>query len=241
MRKKKKKKKKKKKNKKPIERSESNIFFFFSCSDLPLMSAGIHEARPRLSLRPSDPIPAELHKFLDKFNRGRLGLRLLISHHVALHNAQRLASHPSSADPSSSARFPPRPSPLVGLVHPACPVAEIIEAASRAAGYAALHHYDFSCIPPEVEIDPVVRGKGRLAGMAAKDATVPVIPSLLQHVFFELLKNAVRATVDRFGTGAASFPRTFYFVSLFSFFFFFFKPIFTNCDLILKDALFFFF
>ncbi|KAJ1556813.1 hypothetical protein HK405_001745, partial [Cladochytrium tenue] len=112
----------------------------------------------------------EVQHFLDRFHRTRVGMRLLVGHHLGL-------SRPNRHDAS-----------MVGIVSTATDPGEV--AAEAAEDAAAVCEANYGAAP-RVEIGggPGLRGRA-----------VPrfvFVPSHLHHMLFEVIKNAMRASVER--------------------------------------------
>ncbi|KXS16257.1 alpha-ketoacid dehydrogenase kinase [Gonapodya prolifera JEL478] len=123
-------------------------------------------------------LPAAVQSFLDRFYMSRIGIRMLIGQHIAL--SQASMSHSSN------------PEDHVGII---CTRTSIREVASHAIEDARSICRDYFGLytPPTVDL---VMPKGK------SDVEFMYIPSHLHHMLFELLKNSLRATVERFGPDA---------------------------------------
>lgn len=102
-----------------------------------------------------------LQEFVDNFITARLGLRLLVAQHVALHTPQ---------------------SGFVGIVASNCSAQQISEDAVRDAQ---------NVCERVLSRAPLVRIQGDI------DATFRYIPSHLKYILYEILKNSMRAVVER--------------------------------------------
>ncbi|KAF9397081.1 hypothetical protein BGX21_009281 [Mortierella sp. AD011] len=138
----------------------------------------------------------EIQRFLNSFNRGRLGIRIMVGHHLAL---QHQFYHPE--EPSSSA-YLSMPSSAhsrrVGIIEPQCDIEALILRASQSAQFVFFHHYN-TVFPPNVHIE-------HSKELGGKKVRFPVVPALLHHILFELLKNSLRATAEFHGLEQPSFP-----------------------------------
>ena len=105
----------------------------------------------------------EIHQFLDGFYMSRIGMRMLIGQHVALHE-------------------PPKKD-YVGLICTKTKPVEVCKDAVDDARALCARQYGEA---PEVEIfgDP--------------NWTFPYVPGHIHHVVFELVKNSLRAVVERY-------------------------------------------
>ncbi|KAF9110945.1 hypothetical protein BGX27_005680 [Mortierella sp. AM989] len=142
--------------------------------------------------RPSE----EIQHFLNSFNRGRLGIRIMVGHHLAL---QHQFYHPD--EPSSSA-YLSTPSSAhsrrVGIIEPQCDIEALILRASQSAQFVFFQHYN-TVFPPNVHIE-------HSKELGGKKVRFPVVPALLHHILFELLKNSMRATAEFHGLEKSSYP-----------------------------------
>ncbi|KAF8985231.1 [Pyruvate dehydrogenase (acetyl-transferring)] kinase isozyme 4 [Entomortierella lignicola] len=138
----------------------------------------------------------EIQHFLNSFNRGRLGIRIMIGHHLAL---QHQFYHPD--EPTSSA-YLSTPSSAhsqrIGIIEPQCDIEALILRATQSAQYVFFQHYT-NVFPPNVYID-------HSKELGGKKVRFPVVPALLHHILFELLKNAMRATAEFHGLDKPSYP-----------------------------------
>ena len=115
----------------------------------------------------TDHIDPRIQDFLDRFYMSRIGIRMLIGQHIALH-----------APPEDG---------FAGLVSEHCsPKAEIRRAAE---GARSLCVSQFG-VAPEVGV------------FGNSELNFTYIPSHLEHMLFELLKNSMRAVVE-FRSGEA--------------------------------------
>ncbi|KAG9066776.1 hypothetical protein KI688_012687 [Linnemannia hyalina] len=143
--------------------------------------------------QPSD----EIQHFLNSFNRGRLGIRIMVGHHLALLNqlfypAGELSSSSYLSTPTSAQ------SKRVGIIEPQCDIEALIQNATQSAQFVFFQHYS-SVFPPNVHI---VHAKE----LGGRKVRFPVVPALLHHILFELLKNSMRATAEFHGLDKSSYP-----------------------------------
>ncbi|KAK4191952.1 hypothetical protein QBC35DRAFT_485178 [Podospora australis] len=116
--------------------------------------------------------PSEVTRFLDEHLRARIGTRLIAEHHVALHY-------------SSQAHFDPETIPAspnyIGVIDTALRPAAIIDACGSFVADICELKYG---VRPEWIID------------GEPDTTFAFVPTHLEYIITELLKNAFRATVE---------------------------------------------
>ncbi|KAJ3312523.1 [Pyruvate dehydrogenase (acetyl-transferring)] kinase isozyme 4, partial [Gonapodya sp. JEL0774] len=133
---------------------------------------------PHMDPRFPRSLPTAVQSFLDRFYMSRIGIRMLIGQHLALTHA--------SLTPLSN------PPDHVGII---CTRTSIRAVASHAIDDARSICRDYFGLytPPQVDL---VMPKRK------KDVEFMYIPSHLHHMLFELLKNSLRATVERYGADA---------------------------------------
>ncbi|KAG0055012.1 hypothetical protein BGZ83_009782 [Gryganskiella cystojenkinii] len=153
---------------------------------------------------------AEIQHFLNSFNRGRLGIRIMVGHHLALqdqlYRLQKSAGHnvPSNttAEPMSPSSYLSTPSSAhslrVGIIEPHCDIESLIQNATQSAQFVFFQHYN-TVFPPNVHVEHAKEVGGR-------KVRFPVVPALLHHILFELLKNSMRATAEFHGLDNGSYP-----------------------------------
>ncbi|KAJ3410748.1 hypothetical protein HDV05_003287 [Chytridiales sp. JEL 0842] len=125
------------------------------------------------------PLPIDIHSFLDRFYLSRIGIRMLIGQHIALHRA----SHQTSSVPDE----------YVGIICTKTNIRSVAMEAAENAKMVAQETYGFFG-GPEI----------RLLGTA--DVDFMYVPSHLHHMLFELLKNSLRAVVETRGVDADEYP-----------------------------------
>ncbi|KAF8982264.1 hypothetical protein BGZ52_002022 [Haplosporangium bisporale] len=152
--------------------------------------------------RPAD----EIHHFLNSFNRGRLGIRIMVGHHLALQSQLLHPMQHASSSPTAS-KAPPTMMGLaisttnskrVGIIEPQCDIEALINNATQSAQFVFFQHYN-TIFPPQVHIQHSKDARGRRVRF-------PVVPALLHHILFELLKNSMRATAEFHGLDKTSYP-----------------------------------
>ncbi|KAG0277850.1 hypothetical protein BGZ95_005228 [Linnemannia exigua] len=150
----------------------------------------------RYQITRSEP-SEEIQHFLNSFNRGRLGIRIMVGHHLALQNQLYYLSGENSSSsylsvPSSAQ------SRRVGIIEPQCDIEALIQNATHSAQFVFFQHYS-TVFPPNVHIEHAKELGGR-------KVRFPVVPALLHHILFELLKNSMRATAEFHGLDKMSYP-----------------------------------
>lgn len=137
-------------------------------NNVPILARGFSECKDYLS-------ETQITTFFDKAIRNRIGIRLIAEQHLALSFLSDDSSHSPSSPNSKS------PDMTVGIVDTACSLARII----KNCGY----HVENLCDgaygrAPELLID------------GDTDAQFTYVPSHIEYVLNELLKNAFRATTE---------------------------------------------
>ncbi|KAJ3193822.1 hypothetical protein HK101_004037 [Irineochytrium annulatum] len=130
---------------------------------------------------PAQTLPVDIHSFLDRFYMSRIGIRMLIGQHVAL---ARASENPSATPPE-----------YVGIINTHTSLRKV---ALEAAENAKVVCQDFYGLWGGPEI--------RLLMGNSEDVDFMYVPSHLHHMLFELLKNSLRAVVERFGVDADEYP-----------------------------------
>ncbi|KAG0251316.1 hypothetical protein DFQ27_008845 [Actinomortierella ambigua] len=168
--------------------------------DVVHMAHGISLFKYYVNQRGGGVVSDEIQEFLNSFNRGRLGIRIMIGHHLALQN-QLLNPHSSSASSSSPRRgtgLSAAQQRKVGIIDPLCDIEALVQEATQSAQFVFFQHYN-TVFPPQVHIEHAKQPGGR-------NIRFPVVPALLHHILFELLKNAMRATAEFHGLEMESYP-----------------------------------
>ncbi|KAF9928208.1 hypothetical protein FBU30_002551 [Linnemannia zychae] len=163
--------------------------------DVLYMAHGISQFK-RYQITRNQP-STEIQHFLNSFNRGRLGIRIMVGHHLALQNQ---LYNPAGEKSSSSYLSVPTSaqSKRVGIIEPQCDIESLIQNATNSAQFVFFQHYS-TVFPPNVHI---VHSKE----LGGKKVRFPVVPALLHHILFELLKNSMRATAEFHGLDKSSYP-----------------------------------
>lgn len=142
-------------------------------------------ARAYMELEKMGPIDVieknRLQYFYDRFFMNRIGIRTLIYQHTLIYGNE-LPQHPQQC----------------GIIDPYCDVAQIVQDA-----YAtAKRLFERASYPvPAIEIS-----SHNAHDHEKNHVTIVYIPSHLYHIVFELLKNSLRATVERHGHDAKTYP-----------------------------------
>ncbi|KAF9954985.1 hypothetical protein BGZ70_010395 [Mortierella alpina] len=151
----------------------------------------------------------EIQRFLNSFNRGRLGIRIMVGHHLALQHQLHTPDEPASSasasassTAASSSAYLSTPtsahSTRIGIIEPQCDIEALILNATQSAQFVFFQHYN-TVFPPNVHIEHAKEVGGR-------NIRFPVVPALLHHILFELLKNSMRATAEFHGLDKSSYP-----------------------------------
>lgn len=136
---------------------------------IPVLARGFLESRKYIS-------PEEITKFLDEHLRARIGTRLIAEQHIALH----LSSQPHSKGESGlSQNLPPT---HVGVIDTALRPADVIRQCEIFVSEICELKYG---VRPTV----IINGQ--------PDTQLAHVPTHLEYILTELLKNAFRATVER--------------------------------------------
>ncbi|KAJ1565220.1 hypothetical protein HK096_003964 [Nowakowskiella sp. JEL0078] len=125
-------------------------------------------------------LPVSIQAFLDRFYMSRIGIRMLIGQHVAL-----TKSSISTTDKRSD---------YVGIICTKTSVRKVVQEAVDNARFICSDYYGLIDAP-----------KVRLILQEA-DLEFMYVPSHLQHMLFELLKNSLRAVVERHGLDCETYP-----------------------------------
>jgi pyruvate dehydrogenase kinase 2/3/4 len=140
------------------------------------MAQGILEYKATTSPLSPDQIDFTIQTFLDRFYMSRMGIRMLIGQHLSLHQHQQQQ----------------RPH-HVGVICTKANIKQIAQNAIAQARHICQEHYGLFQ-PPAVRM------------FCPADIEFMYVPSHLEHILFELVKNALRAVVERFSDLEADFP-----------------------------------
>jgi len=118
------------------------------------------------------------HRFLDRFYMSRIGIRFLAGQYLSLRRENNTSSinDPQQLQSESERRH------YIGMICQSTSAHQCVRQATTDASMMCRRTYG-RC--------PVVQVSGRL------DLTFPYIPAYLHYILLELLKNALRATMDR--------------------------------------------
>ncbi|EPQ27090.1 uncharacterized protein PFL1_05374 [Pseudozyma flocculosa PF-1] len=143
--------------------------------------------------RKANTIQADVHSFLDRFYMSRIGIRILIGQHIALSRTSPTTSSALleggsvglSNDIARSAGSP-HGEEYVGIICTNTNVGAMAHEAIENARFVCEEHYGLFKGPPVQLVCP-------------DDLEFMYVPSHLNHMLFELLKNSLRAVVERYG------------------------------------------
>lgn len=113
-----------------------------------------------------DKISERIQYFLDRFYMNRISIRMLLTQHAALFG--NISNHPRR----------------IGHIDPNCDVIECVSNAFKAARHICEHYHMQA---PELDI---VTAEG------SKIVDFVYVPSHIEHILFEVFKNAMRAVVE---------------------------------------------
>jgi len=130
--------------------------------------------------------------FLDRLYTSRISTRMLINQHTTLFTELDKASKVKAMDGSET---------MVGSIDLKCEIYPIIEDAYRAARDICEYHYMAS---PELDFRAVNGVPGD--NSPPEKISFVYVPSHLYHIMFELIKNSMRATIERHGDHTVYLP-----------------------------------
>ncbi|PHH76494.1 hypothetical protein CDD80_1498 [Ophiocordyceps camponoti-rufipedis] len=136
---------------------------------IPILAKGFLECRRYIS-------PYEVTRFLDDHLRARIGTRLVAEQHIALH----FSSQPHFAPEASPTPCPEDPS-YIGVIDTALRPAQTIQSCAGFVADICELRYGSR---PQLHLD------------GEPDAILAFVPTHLEYMVTELLKNAFRATVE---------------------------------------------
>ena len=137
---------------------------------IPILARGFLECRKYIS-------PAEVTAFLDEHLRARIGTRLIAEQHIALH----LSSKPHCGTEAERQLHQDASSTHIGVIDTALRPADIIRHCESTVGEICELKYG---------VRPCVVINGQ------PDTRIAHVPTHLQYIATELLKNAFRATIE---------------------------------------------
>lgn len=131
--------------------------------------------------------------FLDRLYTSRISTRMLINQHTSLF-----------ADPTTvkdGRRVDKFGRVMVGNIDPHCEIAPIVEKAYESARDICEYHY---MTAPELDFRAVNGVPGD--NTSPEEISFVYVPSHLYHILFELIKNSMRATIERHGDHTVYLP-----------------------------------
>lgn len=137
---------------------------------IPILARGFLECRKYIS-------PSDVTAFLDQHLRARIGTRLIAEQHIALH----LSSKPHCGTESERRLHEDTSSTHVGVIDTALRPADIIRHCESTVGEICELKYG---VRPRVTIN------------GQPDTRIAHVPTHLEYIATELLKNAFRATIE---------------------------------------------
>ncbi|QRV84319.1 alpha-ketoacid dehydrogenase kinase [Ceratobasidium sp. AG-Ba] len=138
---------------------------------------GVREYLRRNGGNSSQGADEELQNWLDRFYMSRVSMRFLISQHMAVCSLQ------------------PPPEHHVGIINERTDIPLILQDAIDNATFTCEEHYDLKRAPRII-----------LTCSLPESIHLAYVPGHLSHIAFELLKNALRATVERHKDSKDGFP-----------------------------------
>ena len=117
----------------------------------------------------------QLHYFLDRFYTSRISLGLLIHNHILLFGPHLQEQR------------------LIGCIDPQCNVREVILDAYRTASHVCQLHFERPA--PELKVK-IIDALNKTPKRDSNGLNIVYVPTHLHHMIFELLKNAMRATME---------------------------------------------
>lgn len=142
--------------------------------------------------RPNTTERADLQQFLDRFYMSRIGIRFLIGQQIALGNSIMGKNDPLSRL-AGTFEGDQSEEEYVGIICTNANVGKLAQEAIENARFVCEEHYGLFKAPPVQLVCP-------------SNLTFMYVPSHLNHMLFELLKNSLRAVVERYGSEAEDYP-----------------------------------
>ncbi len=121
-------------------------------------------------------LPTSVQSFLDRFYLSRIGIRMLIGQHIALQQASMSPDQMGADD-------------YVGIICTRTSLKRVCTEAIEDATFICRDYFGLYSGPKVDLIFPVGR----------EDLEFMYVPSHLHHMLFELMKNSLRAVVERYG------------------------------------------
>jgi pyruvate dehydrogenase kinase 2/3/4 len=136
-------------------------------------------------------IGVDIQAWLDRFYLSRIGIRFLIGQRTYTQHLKYLilTSHHSDVALNTQQSH----DDYVGIIATRANVHDIVQEAVENARFVCEEHYAMFKGPPVQLICPPT-------------LEFPYVPGHLSHICFELLKNSLRAVVERYGADADHFP-----------------------------------
>jgi len=128
----------------------------------------------KLSISTSDQMNMVIQYFLDRLYMSRISIQMLISHHKALFCPEESKDSPIG---------------MTGTIDPNCDVVKVAEAAYENAAFLCESIY---MDVPKLKLT----AKDLTTSTSAGNVDFPYIPNHLHHMFFEVFKNSMRATME---------------------------------------------
>jgi signal transduction histidine kinase len=141
---------------------------------IPILARGFLESRRYIA-------PTEVAAFLDKHLRARIGTRLIAEQHISLHYSSQQHLEDIGQDDKSIHSVPEHMDSFIGVIDTKLCPTDVIRNCESVVGDICEFKYG---IRPHVNITGV------------PDYTFAQIPSHLEYIITELLKNAFRATIE---------------------------------------------
>ncbi|KAJ3154728.1 hypothetical protein HDU89_007968 [Geranomyces variabilis] len=126
------------------------------------------------------PLPTAIQSFLDRFYMSRIGIRMLIGQTVTLNKSSKDPPQPGRED-------------YVGIIRTRTNLGQVAWEAAQDARTICQDYYG-------------VWGGPEIKLVGKTDVEFMYVPSHLHHMLFELLKNSLRAVVERHGVDCDEWP-----------------------------------
>ncbi|KAJ1565481.1 hypothetical protein HK405_012253 [Cladochytrium tenue] len=154
------------------------------------------------------PLPDDIQAFLDRFYLSRIGIRMLISQHVALGRAAAAAAGelPPTGTGSDHHLHQHRHHHHVGVICTRTSLRAVAADAVADARHVCQMHYGLlpgACPDVELSFESSSPVSSSQPPPEIDDVVFTYVPSHLHHVLFELAKNSLRAVVERYSVADA--------------------------------------